>query len=204
VAWSKCGQFIGASDMSDDHSIAIFELKQNSTSMTLIAKGKGCKANIMSLGFTPNGDGLVATCVKSVAFFNWTNGLIKGTRGTGWGTTPADTILCQAYVGNILFTGNHAGEIISWVGIGISKRVKSHAQKINAMFANAQGQLITGSSDGLVNVWNVVGSAVTLHLTMNLKMPTLPSITAQATSVCEKDGSYLIGTRGGEIIEFDQ
>lgn len=62
---------------------------------------------------------------------------------------------------------------------------------------------MTGSSDGLVNVWNVVGSAVTLHMTMDLKMPTLPSITPQATSVCEQNGRYLIGTRGGEIIEFD-
>jgi hypothetical protein len=52
-------------------------------------------------------------------------------------------------------------------------------------------------------VWNVVGSTVTLFKSMDLKMPSLPSITPQAISVCEKDGCYLIGTRGGEIIEFD-
>lgn len=94
VTWSKDGQFVGASDMSDDHSIAIFQLKHNTTSLTLIAKGKGCRANIMSLGFSPDANCLVATCVKSVAFFTWANGQIKGIRGSGWGKVPADTILC--------------------------------------------------------------------------------------------------------------
>jgi hypothetical protein len=38
---------------------------------------------------------------------------------------------------------------------------------------------------------------------MNLKRPKLLGITPNAISVCESNGVYLIGTRGGEIIEID-
>lgn len=104
-----------------------------------MAKGKGVVNNIMSLGFNPHGDCLVATCVKCVVFFTWTNGMIKSTKGTGFGTQGADTILCQTYVGNILFTGNMTGEIISWSGASISKRVKAHTAKVNCMFTTSSG-----------------------------------------------------------------
>jgi hypothetical protein len=73
--------------MSDDHSIAIWSVKPNHQGLTLIAKGKGVRENIMSLGFVPGegNDTLVVTCVKSVAFFTWANGVIKCSKGTGWG-----------------------------------------------------------------------------------------------------------------------
>jgi len=56
--------------------------------LTQVAKGKGCREVIMSIGFNPTGDCLVATCVKSVVFFTWENGAVKSTKGTGWGSTP--------------------------------------------------------------------------------------------------------------------
>ena len=132
----------------------------------------------MSLGFSPAANCLIATCVKSVAFFTWENGQIKGTRGSGWGKQPADTILCQAYIGNTLYTGNHGGEVISWAGSSVSKRVKSHAQKINAMFATEKGQLITGSSDGHVKVWDVSPGQVQLVKQIDLKDQRLSGVTA--------------------------
>lgn len=68
VVFSNDGNYLGCSDMSDDHSIAIFKVggKQG---LFCVAKGKGVRENIMSLGFNPQGGILVATCVKSVVFF---------------------------------------------------------------------------------------------------------------------------------------
>jgi uncharacterized protein YjiK len=43
-----------------------------------IASGKGSKANILSLAFNPQGNTLVATCVKEVNFFTFEGGVIKG------------------------------------------------------------------------------------------------------------------------------
>lgn len=108
--------------MFDDHNIAIFDLSAKKVAgkvLAPIAFGKGCKALIMSLGFNSTGDTLVATCVKEVNFFTWTGGVLKATKGTGWGTTPADAVLCQTFVGPTLFTGTFSGELISWNGRGI-------------------------------------------------------------------------------------
>ena len=74
VAFSQCGNYLGATDMSDDHSVAIYQiikLTGNMIKLTEIAKGKGPKAGIMSIGFNPKADTLVATCVKEVNFFTW-------------------------------------------------------------------------------------------------------------------------------------
>jgi hypothetical protein len=62
--------------MSDDHSIAVWKIQKGldrKIGLTLVAKGKGCRANIMSLAFspitTPECLILIATCVKAVMFF---------------------------------------------------------------------------------------------------------------------------------------
>jgi hypothetical protein len=65
---------IAASDMSDDHSIAVWKILtglDKKTTLILLAKGKGCRSNIMSLAFSPLSTAgcLVATCVKAVMFF---------------------------------------------------------------------------------------------------------------------------------------
>jgi len=43
-----------------------------------LAHGKGTKASILSLGFNPSNDQVIATCVKEVQFFSFANGIIKG------------------------------------------------------------------------------------------------------------------------------
>ena len=75
VAFSKDGIFIAASDMSDDHSIAVWQIKPGNL-LSLIAKGKGCKENIMSLSFNEAGNTVIATCVKSIVFFQCKDGNI--------------------------------------------------------------------------------------------------------------------------------
>jgi hypothetical protein len=67
--------------------------------------------------------------------------------------------------------------------------------------------LITGSADGTVQVWSVngvSGAQIAQAKIMNLKRPKLLGITPHVISVCEANGVYLVGTRGGEIIEIDQ
>jgi len=49
----------------------------------------------MSLGFNSAGDTVIATKVGSVQFFKITGSNLESKFGTGWGKTPADTVLCQ-------------------------------------------------------------------------------------------------------------
>lgn len=48
---------------------------------------------ILSLAFNPDSNILVATCLKEVAFFSFTGGLIKCKKGTGWDNN-AQGVLC--------------------------------------------------------------------------------------------------------------
>jgi len=76
--------------MSDDHVCTIFEILQqkdkNGKIIVQVASGSGGKANVMSIGFNYNGDQIVATCVKDVLFYSWSNGKVTYKKGTGWGT----------------------------------------------------------------------------------------------------------------------
>ena len=83
--------------MDDDHTVAIYDwqkvLKPGETIKPL-ASGKGTRANIMSLGFNPSGDTLIATAIKEVNFFTYAGGILTAAKGTGWGTNPQEAVIC--------------------------------------------------------------------------------------------------------------
>ena len=63
--------------------------------------------------------------------------------------------------------------------------------------------LATGGNDGKVKLWQTAGAALTLTKTIDLTAPNINSAMPKATSVCiGSNDSVLVGTRGGEIIEF--
>lgn len=159
VAFSKDGRYLVASAMDDEHQVAIFDWaakpKGKTGTVAPVAHGKGTRANILSIGFNPTGDQVVATCVKEVNFFSFAGGVIKGQKGTGWGTKGADSVLTQAFVGNVLFTGSYTGEIITWQGRNIGKRQKAHTGRVNCLWPTKSNGLISGAHDGLVVVWAV-------------------------------------------------
>ena len=110
----------------------------------------------MSLGFNNSGDTVIATCVRTVTFFKINGSTFETKIGLGWGSSPADTIMCQALAGNTLFTGSFTGEIISWTENSIANRIKGHGKKINSIYASKDGTtLVTGSGDGTVKTWSV-------------------------------------------------
>jgi hypothetical protein len=64
--------------------------------------------------------------------------------------------------------------------------------------------LISGGKDGTVVVWKFDGGKLTKERTCDLRHPDVKSLNPQVKSVCEhpKGGQILVGTRGGEIVEF--
>jgi hypothetical protein len=89
VAFSRDGRYVACSDMHDDHNVFIFDVKTKlkaGQAWVPIAFGKGTRSNIMSLGWNATSDVVIATAVKQVVFFTFTNGALKNQKGTGWGT----------------------------------------------------------------------------------------------------------------------
>jgi WD40 repeat protein len=115
VAFSGDGEHVVASGMDDDHSIAIFAWKNSNKGKLsgAIASGKGPRSAVWSLGFSPDGKKVVATCTREVNFYTFENGILKCTQGSGYkkGSLPG-AVLCQTFAGNTLFTGCHDGNII--------------------------------------------------------------------------------------------
>ena len=66
---------------------------------------------------------IVATCVKEVDFFTFAGGVIKGKKGTGYGTAGPESVLCQAFVDNTLVTGMYSGFLVMWKGNSCSGKV---------------------------------------------------------------------------------
>jgi len=102
IAFSNDGKLLAATAMDDEHNVAVYEWAakpKQGQGLAPIAAGKGTRANILSLGFTPDNSQLVATCVKEVDFFTFAGGVIKSKKGTGWGTGAGpESVLCQAFV----------------------------------------------------------------------------------------------------------
>jgi WD40 repeat protein len=191
---------MAASALDDDQMMAIFDLTKKG--FPVIAHGKSTRAKILSLGFNTASNTIIATCVKEVSFFTFQNGKIKGSKGIGWGKTAAESVLCQASVGQTTFTGGYGGDIISWSGKNLGKRTKAHAGRVNALFAQGN-TLVSGGHDGKVNVYAVNGATLKLSQTLDLNDPSIQSSNAKATSVCiGPNNKILVGTRGGEIVEF--
>ena len=137
--------------------------KGKGQALTPIAHGKSTRAKILSLGFNAAGTQVIATCVKEVSFFTFAGGKIQGQKGTGWGRTAAESVLTQACVGDVVFTGGYGGDIISWNGRNLGKRTKAHEGRINCMYADTKTKpptLATGGHDGKVCVFTVNGSAL--------------------------------------------
>lgn len=102
----------------------------------------------------------MATCVKEVCFFSFEGGLIKAKKGSGWPANTMQSVLCQAFVGNTLYTGFFDGSIATWAGTAIKSTMKAHTDGCHALFARANNQgLISGGGDGLVTIWTVGGAA---------------------------------------------
>ena len=138
-----------------------------------IAYGPSSKSAIMSLGFNGSGDTVIATCIRSVTFLKINGSTLESKSGTGWGKTPADTVLCQVLANDTLFTGTFLGEIIAWTDSTMVMRTSGHSGKINCIDAIKDNcgnfGIVTGGADGNVNLWSYEGNALIRIKTFNLK-----------------------------------
>jgi microtubule-associated protein-like 6 len=210
LAFSPDGNLLAASAFDDDHSIAVYQWKATTglkPGMTLkpISTGKGTRAQILSLGFSPDSKTLIGTAVKEIDFFSFDTVTIKARKGTGLTGTNVQSILCQSFLGQTLYTGMFDGQIASWNGTAVKGFMKAHSEGCHAMSPRPQGKgLLTGGGDGLIILWAASPAGLSEEKRIDLKAPEIRSMMPKVRSVVENErGFVLVGTRGGEIVEFN-
>jgi WD40 repeat protein len=80
VEFSPDGELIVASGMDASHTLVIYEWKKqtNGKFNGPIATGCGPTEIVWSVGFNPKGDQVTVTTSKTIWFYSFDNGVIKG------------------------------------------------------------------------------------------------------------------------------
>lgn len=209
VCFSNDGKRFAASSLDEEHNIVVYDIskelatKENPSKTGLIAKGKGAKAEILDMRFTPDNRTLIIACNKEVHFLeiDETKCLLKGKKGL-FGKATAEPAMSLGFIGNNTVTGMSKGNLLVWAGNSVSKTIaKAHEGAINAMYSvKPFDRLITGGNDGNLNVWdNKMNKVFTFSIKEN---NIINSLNPRIRSICEKDGRILIGTRSSDIVEL--
>lgn len=116
------------------------------------------------------------------------------------------SVLCQAFLGDTLYTGLFDGNLVQWAGTAIKSSIKAHTDGVHALYSRpSQAGLISGGGDGLIIFWSPgAGGVLQQTKQIDIKVPEVKSMMPKVRSVCENaaNGMILVGTRGGEIVEF--
>ena len=177
----------------DNHSLAVYDWANG----RLLATAKVDASPVTTCEF--KSDTEFVTCgLKHVKF--WTlNGLnLSGSRGL-MGTGQFEPQLCAAFAfaAKTCVTGSSKGSLVMWSGRSAGKRIPAHKGQVWTIMAKGNG-LISGGQDGILIVWDQnLKQVSTIDLSKHTRMD--PGIRALDLS---KDGAYLIGTRGAEIIRI--
>ncbi len=193
LRFSPNGVYLLSIGEDDNHSLAIYDWVNN----RLIATSKVDGSPVTTCEF--KSDTEFITCgVKHVKFWSL-NGLnLTGTRGLmGNGNFEPQLCAAFAFAGKTCVTGSSKGNLVIWAGRSAGKRLPAHKGQVWAIMAKGNG-LISGGQDGMLVIWDQNFKQVsTIDLSKHTRMD--PGIRALDLS---KDGAYLIGTRGAEIIRI--
>ena len=96
-------------------------------------------------------------------------------------------------------TGSSSGHLLVWSGRNCVKQINAHFKALNAMYAVPGVGIVTGGADGRVQLWNI-----RLQRGADFDMSNFNSIfpSVQSVSWVPDAHKVLVGTRGGEILEF--
>ena len=213
LSFSPDGKYLVATSMHDDHHVAVFDWekgnnlnisdvkgkqKLTASESPVIATGKGTRAHILGIAVSKKND-IALTCVKEVSFVSFKGGKISLKKGTGM--KNIQSILCGDFFNNTLITGTFSGELYLWSGTSFNKSVKGHKGCVNCIYVNeSTNSFLTGGNDGNIIRWD---NKFVQSIKISIINDEINSLSPKVRSVCEgENGEILIGTRGGEIIEF--
>lgn len=140
--------------------------------------------------------------LKHVKFFTISGSTLTATKGTYGAGGIVPFISCHfAFDEKKFFTGSAQGVLFDWAGKSAGKQYKSHTDALwNIMTVNKGANLLTGSNDGKVIMWD---KNVRLLKTFDLTPMSPFPVGVRSMDYNEANGRILVGTKGAEIFELD-
>lgn len=216
LAFSNDGRYLVATAADDDHGVAIFDWekgnaadlgnvgKKQKAQMSfnpVVASGNGGRANILGVCFNNQNDTVALTCVKEVNLINFAGGKFVKKKATGLRGDNLTSIMCGVYINNTLVCGSFKGNLLTFVGASFSKSIKAHTSCVNCIKPRENNTgFITGGNDGQICIFD---NKFVITRKISINDPKIASLSPKVRSLCEdENGTLLVGTRGGDIIEI--
>ena len=216
LAFSKDGKYLVATAADDDHGVAIFDWEKGNvadlgnvskkqkaqlTVNPVVTTGNGGRANILGVCFNNQNDTVALTCVKEVNLITFAGGKFVKKKATGLKGEDLTSIMCAVFVNNTLVCGSFKGNLLTFVGASFSKSIKAHTSCVNCIILRENNTgFITGGNDGQILIFD---NKFVIARKLSINDPKISSLSPRVRSVCEdENGNILVGTRGGDIVEY--
>lgn len=194
LAFSTSGASLAASDISDDHQIAVFNVKSGAC----IAVQRGDKSLILDLAWR---DEATFATVGVKHFKLWTcDKTLTAKRGI-WGGEEDRTLACVTFHAGHAYAGSAKGKLLKWKSNQLVRSQAVHPGGVDALTVHG-GCLVTGGKDKKVAFVEPDGLSTIMTVDLSQEAA-IGSINSQvrAVDVSPEGARLAIGTFGSEIFE---
>ncbi|GMI26163.1 hypothetical protein TrCOL_g13309, partial [Triparma columacea] len=190
--------------VDDNHSIALYDLKD--TPGKLLYSSKGNKQKVLHLTANPFNPKVFAQCgVKHIEFhaLNDKRNAVKKSKCT-FGKGGITNALCVAYETNsVVLAGTAKGEVFVFDSGKFKRKVSAHGQTVNCILVHPTGKILTGGKDGLIITWEPGLKAKLSSIDMKALVGSnnVHSHIVRSISPSEDLSKLVVGTQSSSIFE---
>ncbi|CAH1245789.1 EML6 [Branchiostoma lanceolatum] len=205
--FTAAGTRLASVGLDDDHSIVIWDWK----TATPLAKTKGHKDKIFGVQWNPYDSARFVTIgIKHVKFWTMSGNSFTSRRGIFGSAGEINTMVSVAHGGTPedVYTGAPSGQVYVWRGNNLARTVQAHSGPCFSVKVDGH-DILTAGKDGVVCVWTEDFAKCVKRFTINRHFlrsgqGALLEDKPPVRTVCPGEGTVLVGTKNGEVLELDR
>ncbi|KAI8515105.1 Echinoderm microtubule-associated protein-like 5, partial [Branchiostoma belcheri] len=205
--FTAAGTRLASVGLDDDHSIVIWDWK----TATPLAKTRGHKDKIFGVQWNPYDSARFVTIgIKHIKFWTMSGNSFTSKRGIFGSAGEINSMVSVAHGGTPedVFTGAPSGQVYVWRGNNLARTVQAHSGPCFSVKVDGH-DILTAGKDGVVCVWTEGFSKCVKRYTINrhfLQNPRAALLEDKppVRTVCAGEGTVLVGTKNGEVLELDR
>lgn len=198
LKFSPKGDLLATVGTDIDNSIAVYDWSHE----RLLSTSKVDKEPVYDLDWLDE-EKFVSVGKSHIKFWECKANSVVAMKGL-WGAVQAVPLTSCVYAGTFCVTGSSKGDLIVWEGTNYTSSIQGHQGVIYVLRYNKETEeVISGGADGLVKSWKFQGKKLVQgKLIYDAKTETSFGTEIKVIDFHE-DGSYLIGTRNGDLNTID-